>query len=130
MQHTPKLMATPCNLSSHRIVFLLLLLLTGCTPTVTRQASPTLLEFLQNGHTSKQEAILKFGPPSWTTERERILFYRLGNTNKGYVVLALGDPLFPPGASMWRSGIQGKFSLVLVFDDKDILQRHSVVPID
>lgn len=130
MLHAPKLMATRCNLSIYCIVFLLLLLLTGCTPSVARQASTTLLEFLQDGRTSKQEVTLKLGPSAWTTERERIFFYRLGNTNKGYVVLAPGDPLFVSGASLWRSGIERKLSLVLVFDDKDILQRHSVVPID
>jgi hypothetical protein len=104
--------------------------MTGCTTAAMRQASKTSLEFLQDGHTSKEEVILKLGPPLRKIEWETILFYRLGKTKEGYVVLAPGDPLYNPGGSTWLSGIEGKFSLVLVFDNTEVLQKHSVVPID
>lgn len=108
---------------------MLLALLAGCSAAV-RQMSKTSLEFLEDGKTTKDMMILKLGPPSGTFEGEKILSYRLGKTRDGYFVI---DRVVYPNVyygSVWLSGLEGKFDLMLVFDMNEVLQKHSLVPID
>jgi hypothetical protein len=101
---------------------------TGCatmSPPAEKIADKTLLEFLEDGKTSKQMVILKLGQPSGTFDGEKVVTYRIGSEEeKGYFLLdrqprgpRLGD---------WTGT---KFSLVLIFDEHNILQKHSMVPV-
>jgi hypothetical protein len=101
----------------------LLLFLIGCaTPTPVETKSPDYtvrLDFLEDGKMTKTETLLKLGQPSGTFEKEMILTYRLGRQTKDSYYL-IDYP------ASWRSV---HFSLVLVFDERGLLQKHSLVPI-
>ena len=104
--------------------YLLLPLLAGCA-TTSLHADKTLLEFLEDGKTSKQMVILKLGQPSGTFEMEKIVTYRIGRENeKGYFMLDRQGGAPVPGG--WTGA---KFSLVLIFDEHHVLQKHSLVPV-
>jgi len=78
-----------------------------------------LLEFLSDGVTRRDEALLKLGEPSAKYESSRILAYRLRKDEVGYVLLAHRDNWY---------GVQ--YSLILVFDDQGILNRHALVQVN
>ena len=105
------------------IFIVALLVLPGCT-TITKTAnippsSMSLLDFLQDGKTSKETALITLGQPSGTYEKERIITYRIGKDDKtGYYVM---DRI-----GFW---IGVRFSLVLVFDEKEKLTKHSLVEV-
>ena len=97
--------------------YLLLPLVAGCA-TTRLLADKTLLDFLEEGKTSRQMVMLKLGQPSGNFEGERIVTYRLGSGKNGYFLLA--------GAGSWAGT---KFSLVLIFDENNVLQKHSMVQV-
>jgi hypothetical protein len=102
---------------------LVFLLLFGCaTPgPVGPVPDKGLLDFLEDGKTTKQMAFEKLGQPSGTYENGRILTYRIGNEEgKGYYIEGAG----PSGQMSFK---KSKHSLVLIFNDKGILERHSLV---
>ena len=105
--------------------YLLLPVLAGCA-TSRLLADKTLLEFLEDGKTSKHMVILKLGQPSGTFDGEKIVTYRIGAEEKeeGYFVLNLQGG--PPVPGRWTGA---KFSLVLIFDEHNVLQKHSLVPV-
>jgi hypothetical protein len=105
-------------------VFIFLLLLGCATP---RPGGPVpdkeLLDFLEDGKTTKQMVFEKLGQPSGTYENGRILTYRIGNEEgKGYYIIGAG----PSQAMLF---IKSKYSLVLIFSDIGILERHSLVSV-
>lgn len=64
----------------------LLLLLTSCSTAYPRQADKTLLDFLEDGKTTKEMVIAKLGPPryvNWreTPEGKNILFITSSTAN-------------------------------------------------
>jgi hypothetical protein len=102
---------------------LIFLLLLGCA--APRPVGPVpdkgLLDFLEDGKTTKQMAFEKLGQPSGTYENGRILTYRIGNEEgKGYYIEGAG----PSGQMLFK---KSKHSLVLIFNDNGILERHSLV---
>ena len=100
-------------------------LLTGCV-SLPLNGRADLLEFLAEGETTQAEVILKLGQPAGRFEREKILAYRLGFTpkNKGYFVVE-GKPGARPEPT-WKNVT---YSLVLVFDERDILRKPSLVEV-
>lgn len=66
------------------------------------------LAFLQNGKTTKEEVLLQLGIPSSQFEGERIITYWL-NLDES------------------KDMDSGRYSLVLVFDDRQILEKHSMI---
>jgi hypothetical protein len=105
-------------------VFIFLLLLGCATP---RSGGPVpdkgLLDFLEDGKTTKQMVFEKLGQPSGTYENGRILTYRIGNEEgEGYYIIGAG-----PSQTMLF--IKSKYSLVLIFNDVGILERHSLVSV-
>ena len=95
--------------------------LAGCTTTPEKPvSSPHLLDFLNDGQTTKETALLKLGQPSAVLESGRVLTYRLGREDNG------GYFIREAAATNWFAL---KFSLVLVFDPAEILQRHSLVQV-
>ena len=99
---------------------LIAVLSTGCVATRQPAADPRLLDFLQDGQTSKEAVLLKLGQPSALLEGGRILTFRLGHEKKrGYF-------LREAGVTDWLSL---RYSLVLVFDDQQVLRRHALVEV-
>ncbi|MEM5370832.1 hypothetical protein V4C53_32990 [Paraburkholderia azotifigens] len=92
----------------------------------TTPGDATMLDFLQDGATSREATLISLGEPSGTFDRDRILTYRIGiPKDGGYLLLhphAAGTPYnwsAEPGVTL--------YSLVLVFDEKNILAKHSLV---
>ena len=100
----------------------------GCaTAPPPLKSSPDLLVFLADGKTTRTEAITTLGQPSGTFEADRILTYRLGfePQNRGYFVVERETT-----ASGWPLWTAARFSLVLVFNDTGILQKHTLVTVN
>lgn len=99
--------------------------LAGCASTPLK-GQPDLLNFVADGKTSKEEALLKLGAPSAKFSGERILTYRLGLEPKNHGYYVVGRMSADSGWTSW-AGV--KYSLVLVFDDAGVLQKHSLVEV-
>ena len=94
--------------------------LAGCANPNPLPCDPQLLDSLRDGRSEKSQVLLKFGQPSAVFESERILTYRLGEEKeRGYFIREAG-------ATNW---VSLRYSLVLVFDEMGILQKHSLVPV-
>jgi hypothetical protein len=89
----------------------------------------THLEFLEDGKATKEMVLAALGPPFTVLEGERIFSYWLGETKEGYIVLDRAAIAAPPEVPIWLREIEGKFSLVLVFDENGVLRKHSLVPV-
>ena len=96
------------------------LLLFGCATPTAPMGDPHLLDGLRDGRATKEAIVLKFGQPSAVLESGRILTYRLGGEAEG------GYFIREAGSTNW---VALKFSLVLVFDQNEILQRHALVQV-
>ena len=110
------------------LVLALAFSLLGCATTPPPlKGSPDLLNFLSDGKTTKTEAIMALGQPAGRFESEHILTYRLGvePRNNGYFLVERETT-----TSGWPTWTAAKFSLVLVFDDAGILQKHSLVKVN
>jgi len=96
---------------------------TGCeSPRNYAGARSDLLAFLQNGVTTRADAVLQLGTPTATLEQEKIITFRIGQDPKqGYYVVS------PRQASPWQSV---RYSLVLVFNAEGVLQRHRLVLVE
>ncbi len=96
------------------------LLAGGCVTPNPFHANPQLLQFVEDGKTTKQAVFLKLGQPSASFESEKVLTYRLGyDPKQGYYIL--------DKAPIGWAGV--KYNLVLIFDARDFLQQHSLVEI-
>lgn len=95
--------------------------LQGCVTPIPG-ASSTLLSFLHEGSTKREEVLLKLGQPSASFEQERIFTYRIGEDPKQ------GQYVITPKAMMpWQ---RVHYSLVLIFDEGGTLTRHNLVTVD
>lgn len=99
----------------------LLVAVVACTPPPAIQPQPqeraahyVLLSFIQDGVTPRSEVQANLGVPSADFENKRILTYRI-KLNGGNAEVV---------SSPWAPDI---FSLVLVFDNDGLLQKHSLV---
>ena len=93
----------------------------GCATVTIPGASPTLLSFLADGLTTRQEVIVTLGQPSGSFERESILTYRVGHHSKqGYFLIT------PMLLGQWETT---RYSLVLLFDENGVLKQHRLVPV-
>ena len=112
----------PVQIMIAMVVGLVILLLTGCaTGPVGPVPDKELLDFLEDGKTTRQMTFERLGQPSGTFENGRILTYRIGDEEgKGYFIL---DAVPRPG---WY---KSKYSLVLVFDENGILMKHTLVSV-
>jgi hypothetical protein len=93
----------------------------GCAAAKIPGASPDLLSLLRPGTTTRQEVLLTLGQPSASFEQERILTYRVGrDPEQGYYIVA---------ASLLQPWQRVRYSMVLVFDARGVLERYSLVPL-
>ena len=115
------------------LLFFLALFLAGCAATqqfANKEAHPQL-DFLKEGVTTKEEVLIKLGIPAAQFEGERILLYRLRERQKeGLAVippeLGYRDARLAPVRSSWGPG---DYSLVLVFDEKNMLRKQSLIKV-
>lgn len=113
--------------------FLILLLLSGCAETKLQTLDDSVLQqqlaLLEDGKTTKQDILLRFGIPSAQFEGERILTYRLRFNQKEnrFEVISREVDRRDPRFAEW---MQTEYNLVLVFDDKHILQKHSMLRVN
>ena len=113
--------------------FLILLLLSGCAETKLQTLDDSVLQqqlaLLEDGKTTKQDILLKFGIPSCQFEGEKILTYRLRFNQKEnrFEVISREVDRLDPRFAEW---MQTEYNLVLVFDDKHILQKHSLLRVN
>jgi hypothetical protein len=76
---------------------------------------------------SKADVLLMFGAPAATFEGERILTYRMG---RGYEnTLTVVSPIVRSEDPRFAYLLHAEYSLVLVFDGSDTLERWSLVPV-
>jgi outer membrane protein assembly factor BamE (lipoprotein component of BamABCDE complex) len=115
------------------IGFLILLLLSGCAETRLHTMDDSMMQQqlapLEDGKTTKQEILLKFGIPSAQFEGERIFTYRLRFNQEAnrFEVAAREVDRRDPRFAQWG---WTEYNLVLVFDEKHILQKHSMLRIN
>ena len=118
---------------SAAIGFLIILLLSGCAETRLQTVDDSILaqqlSLLEDGKTTKEDILLKFGIPSALFEGERILTYRLRFNQKEnrFEVVSREVDRRDPRFAEW---LQTEYNLVLVFDEKHILQKHSMLRIN
>ena len=86
----------------------------GTTPVGNSQ----LLSFLQDGSTTREDVFLHLAEPSSTFEAGRIQTYLLDEDPNGYILMHRDE-------KRWN----GKYSLVLAYDEHGVLRRHSLVRI-
>jgi hypothetical protein len=99
----------------------LVLLIAGCATPVQPVAGSevaTKFGFLQEGKTTRQQIIERMGAPRAEFEKDRVLTYWVFENQHGKM-----DVGTPPKSSDGRS-----YSLVLAFDERGVLLRHSLVP--
>ncbi len=111
------------------ILALLLLTWCGCaTPTlqvVPQDIDTKWLAYLEEGKTTKEDVLLRLGLPAAQFEGERILTYRMMlSDEEGLVVVSRELSSSDPRLSQWA---RAEYSLVLVFNERHILQRHSLL---
>lgn len=108
LQHSP--------LVKHNALLLLICLVTACASQPLGRVD--LLNFIEDGKTTREQAFLNLGEPAASYEGGRILCFRLGHDKGGdYIV----------GSAIRFTGV--KSSLVMVFDEQGILTRHSLVQV-
>jgi hypothetical protein len=84
--------------------------------TTTPRGTKNLLNFLQVGQTTREDVYLHLGDPTRHYLNSRILTYRIAEDKGGFFT--------QPYDRSWE-GI--RFSLVLAFDDSELLRRYSMV---
>lgn len=104
-----------CRISRWVLVVALLLSF-GCAISPIGQSN--LLDFVKDGVTTREEVFLKLGEPSGTYENLRIITYRLLKDEGGWLV-----------SGQIRGWYGNVANLVLVFDDRGLLIRHSLVQV-
>jgi len=100
------------------VLLLGIVLLAGCA-TAPANYRVVTLSFLDDGKTTKQDALSNLSSACGQYEQGKILTYRLGfdPNNQGYYLN--GDPT-------WNGDT---YSLVLIFDEAGVLRRHSLVKV-
>jgi len=105
----------------------LALMLVGCATPPPLKGRADLMSFLAVGITTRQDVMVRLGAPSGRFENEKILTYRLGYEpkNQGYYVVEREG-----GPGGWPTWIWAKYSLVLVFNEAGVLEKHALVEVN
>ncbi len=82
---------------------------------------------MEDGQTKKADVLLRLGIPSAQFEGEKILTYRLVlDDDEGFLVVSREVDFMDPRLSGWW---RAEYNLVLLFDERHILQKHSLLKI-
>jgi hypothetical protein len=125
--------------------FLLLPLFVGGCATSPQlpERRASILDFIEDGKTTRADALQKLGEPTGEFQNQKILTYRLSvqqNTKDLYPVTREQQCFTYPRARtgiewpMWvasanRFATHVPYSLVLVFDEAGVLRRHTLVDV-
>jgi hypothetical protein len=92
--------------------------LAGCTSTPPSRSVD--LKFLEHAPVTREQVAGQLGPASDSFEADRVLTYRLRQSNADYYIVALTK----------NQGWEGvNYDLVLAFDESGVLSQHRMVPI-
>ncbi len=120
---------TKMDLKGTSFCLFLFALTLGCSAGVTsEQTGQRWLYFLADGETKKIVIISRLGKPSAQFQGGRILTYRLKIDHKG-VLRPVSQSLEEFVIDRKLYDVNSMYSLVLIFDEKEILRRHSLVNI-
>ena len=122
---------TRCTLPAARAAWsLLVILLAGCAsqtpPAKVAEIEQRHLSFIRDGVTSREQALLQLGIPTGTFEGDRIMTWRLCYNGEKLFPIAAERAPDDPRYTMWRVPA---YNLVLVFDARNIVQRHSFIEV-
>ena len=81
------------------------------------------LSFLEDGETTRADVLLRLGDPSGFFEAGRILTFAVAVDEKDELRI-LTRRMGTPDRVSWRPGI---YSVVVVFDERGVLERHNIV---
>ena len=84
------------------------------------------LSFVRDGITSREQALLQLGIPSGQFEGERIMSWRLSYDGKALHPVAAERASEDPRYTVWTGPT---YNLVLVFDLRNLLQKHSFIEV-
>ena len=100
---------------------LLVLASTGCATPIQPVAPSEVAAkfgFLQLGRTTRQEIVERMGPPRGEFEKDRVITYWVSENQLGRIEVR----------TTTKSSDDRSFTMVLAFDERDVLARHSLVP--
>jgi len=101
----------------------------GCVhhaPLSIAEVNATHLAFVKDGATTREDLLLRFGDPTGVFEDGRILTFRLEASEAGVVAVRREYDRDVPGVTQWRLA---NLSFVAVFDQDNVLRRHSLIPV-
>jgi hypothetical protein len=108
------------------LAIFLLALLSACAKNLKPdQVMQGPLNYLQEGKTTREEALLHLGTPTADFEKGRILTYRIGQDGEGGIFVRPRQA----GLGVPQNALIAEFSLVLVFDDKGLLKKQKLVSV-
>jgi hypothetical protein len=106
------------------------IVLIGCAgqtpPAKVTEIEAQYLAFVRDGVTSREQALLQLGLPSGQFEGERIMTWRLCYNGETLFPIAAERAPDDPRYTMWRVPA---YNLVLVFDARNLVQRHSFIEV-
>ncbi|MBI3854302.1 MAG: hypothetical protein HY293_01280 [Planctomycetes bacterium] len=112
------------------LVFSLGVGLAGCTPQQVplkvAEVEGKHLSFLRDGVTTREEVLLRFGDPTGEYESGRILTFRIEANEKGVIPVRRELDRNFGGVTQWSIA---NLSVVTVFDETNILRRHSLIAV-
>jgi hypothetical protein len=118
------------NAASFVVRLLLVTLLGGCAtqapPVKVAEIEARHLGFVRDAVTSREQALLQFGLPSGQFEGERIMTWRLCYNGETLFPIAAERAPDDPRYTLWRVPA---YNLVLVFDARNLVQRHSFIEV-
>jgi hypothetical protein len=108
-----------------------LLAFCGCAATQPPIPPPGQLErdhldFIRDGATSREQVLLRLGIPSAQFEGARIMTYRLFFNGTDLLPLPVEVSTEDPRYRTWS---QPTYNLVLVFDGRNFIERHSFIKV-
>jgi hypothetical protein len=109
------------------ILSALIIIAAGCATPRIQPVDPQIflnseLAFIKDGVTTREEVCLKLGVPTAQLEGDRILMFQFRADEEGKWQLV--SPKFSGSLRGWD---RGTMSLVLVFGNGGVLQKHSTV---
>lgn len=125
----PAIEMAKMNLKMTSICLLFFVSTLGCSTGVsTESIQQRWLPFLADGKTKKIVVLSRLGRPSAEFQKGRIITYRLQMDHKD-VLRPVSQGLDEFVIDRRLYGVKPMYSLVLIFDDDEILRQHSLVNI-
>lgn len=101
----------------------------GCAsdlPMSVEEVETKHLAFLRDGDSTREDILLRLGDPTGVFEDGRILTFRIEATETGVTSVRREYDRDYRGVTKWHVA---NLSVVTVFDGKNVLRRHALVPV-